>query len=290
MEPNRLDKLKRVIPRGIQPHLGALRRWRLALPARTLKQKQRLLDDPSLSVTERELLLKASSRIHYNDGMYKGDGDHYYKVGLSAIRNIESALELVGRDNPRIILDLPCGYGRVLRFLVHRFPAAKITACELDAEAVDFCVREFGASPAYSSPDLAQLSLPSRFDLIWCGSLITHLSEPKIAALLDFFRRHLPVDGLVVFTTQGDFVADRLPRHDFNYGLFDEQILSLVENYARSGIAYTDYPDREHYGLSLTSPGWIRNQIRQVGGLEQVYFRERGWDDHQDVYGFVRRD
>jgi len=52
-------------------------------------------------------------------------------------------------------------------------------------------------------------------------------------------------------------------------------------------LTYTDYPDRESYGIFLTSPAWVRQQARRAGRLREVYFKERGWDDHRDVYGFV---
>ncbi len=285
-----VQKLKRYFPRAFWPYLGAVRRFVRSLPPRTHLQKQRLLTDPSTPASERELLARASSRIHYDDGMYKGDGAHYFKVGLSALRSIEEALESAALKEVRKILDLPCGYGRVMRLLVHRFPRAEITACELERGAVEFCVRHFGAKPAYSSTDLDALSLGDEFDLIWCGSLFTHLSDAPMRALLRFFRRHLAPGGLLLFTTHGDFVARRLPTHDFDYGLADEQITALTARYPGEGFAYADYPDRENYGISLTSPAWVRARVEELGGMREVYSKERGWDERQDVYGFVRRD
>ena len=78
--------LKRVVPRRLHAPLGAGRRWLRTIPGRVERQKQRLLSDPALSANERELLRKVSSRIYQGDGMYHGDGSHYFKVGLSAIR------------------------------------------------------------------------------------------------------------------------------------------------------------------------------------------------------------
>lgn len=285
-----VQTLKRIVPAPLWPYLGAARRWVRSLPPRTRLQKQRLLKDPALAARERDLLGLSSSRIHHDDGMYKGDGAHYYRVGLSAIRCIEEALERSGPSEVRKILDLPCGYGRVLRLLVHRFPGAEITACELERGAVEFCARHFGARPSHSRSDLDALSLGAAFDLIWCGSLVTHLSAEPTLALLRFFRRHLAPGGLVLFTTHGDFVARRLPTRDFDYGLTGEQITRITARYAEAGYAYTDYPDREHYGISLTSPAWVRARVGEAGGLREVYFKDRGWDEHQDVYGFVRRD
>jgi hypothetical protein len=50
--------------------------------------------------------------------------------------------------------------------MVHRFPEAEITACELSSGAVEFCARTFGAQPAFSSLNLDEVSLGKEFDLI----------------------------------------------------------------------------------------------------------------------------
>lgn len=280
--------LKRFVPSALWPYLGAVRRWVRTAPPRPLLDKRRLLSDGSLSEGERTLLHKVSHRIYYNDGMYDGDGVHYFKVGLSAINCIDEALEAAGLKTLRTILDLPCGSGRVLRFLAQRFPEAEITACELAREPVEFCVRTFGALPAYSSLNLDEVSLGKKFDLIWCGSLVTHLNEAGITALLRLFQRHLDTGGLMIFTTHGDFVPGRILRRDFDYGLTPEQINRIGVSYPETGYGFEDYPGEKDYGVSLTSPEWIRACVQKLGGLREVYFKERGWDDHQDVFGFVR--
>src|SRR4030081_2351056 len=131
-----VQKLKRVVPRPFWPYLGAVRRWVRVIPPRPLLYKKRLLSDPSLTPGERELLNKVSSKIYYKDGMYNEDGTHYYKVGLSAIQCIDQALAQANLTEVRTILDLPSGSGRVLRFLLARFPDAKITACDIQRGAV----------------------------------------------------------------------------------------------------------------------------------------------------------
>jgi SAM-dependent methyltransferase len=285
---NATKKLRKIVPRLFWPYLGAARRFVRTRPARTESQRKKLLSDPTLAESERELLAKVSSRIYVGDGMYHGDGTHYFKVGLSAINCIDEALERATLNDRRTILDLPCGGGRVMRFLVQRFPNAEITACELEAGPVNFCVRTFGAKPAFSSRHLDQVSLGKEFDLIWCGSLVTHLNENGIVDLLRLFRRHLAQDGIMIFTTHGDFVTRRIPTRDFDYGLADDQIERIGVNYAQAGYGFEDYPGDEGYGVSLTSPEWIRARVRELGGLREVYFKERGWDNHQDVFGFVR--
>ena len=283
-----IQGIKRIVPRSFWPYLGAARRWVRAIPPRPRLQKQRLLSDPSLTKTERELLKNVSGKIYFNDGMYDGNGAHYFKVGLSAIHCIDEALARADLKAVRTILDLPCGSGRVMRFLRHRFPEAEITACELEAGPVEFCVRAFGAEPAFSSLNLDEVSLGKKFDLIWCGSLVTHLNERGIDALLRLFHRHLAASGIMIFTTNGDFVARTIPTRDFDYGLEQEQIDRIGIEYPQTGYGFEDYPGEKDYGVSLTSPEWIRTRVRAVGGLREVFFKEKGWDDHQDVFGFVR--
>jgi SAM-dependent methyltransferase len=265
-----------------------------ARPSRTRRQKERLLADASLAAWERGLLAGASDSIFFNDGMYTGDGAHYYRVGLSAIRCIDEALAAAGIKEVHSVLDLPSGGGRVLRFLTARFPGVKVTACDLQRDAVDFCAETLGAEPAYSAPDFDAVSLGARFDLVWCGSLVTHLDAASIESLLELFKRHLAPDGLLVFTTMGDYVARRLPTREFDYGLNDNQIPLITDEYARTGFGFSGYPQGSYdmasgCGVTLTSPGWVREQARRAGGLREVYFAARGWDDHQDVFGFVGR-
>ena len=292
---NHIQTLKCIVPSPLHPYLGAIRRRLRSLPARTRGQWQRLLEDPELSDKDRELLNQVESRISPGDGMYIGNGAHYFKVGLSAIACIEAAMDAAGLDIVRRALDLPCGHGRVLRFLVRRFPEAAFTASDLDHKGVDFCVRTFGVEGVYSKWQLSEFSLDHQFDLIWCGSLITHLDETGIRELLAFFTRHLVLGRLVIFTTHGERVIQRMLNGTFDYGIANENIPALIDSYRKNGFGFTDYPrtsdygvSAKGYGVSLTTPEWIRAEAEKLG-FNEVYFREHGWDDHQDVYGFVRQ-
>lgn len=280
--------LIKTLVRNIRPRLGTARRRLRSLPFRTRSQKDDLLHDTSLTEQQRRLLQQVESRISHNDGMYTGNGAQYFKVGLSAIECIEAALDAAALASVEQVLDLPCGHGRVLRFLVQRFPKAGFTASDLDRKGVDFCVQTFGAEGVYSQLDLSEFSLNHQFDLIWCGSLITHLDETSIQELLAFFTRHLLPRGLLVFTTHGERAIQKMLNRDFDYGIANQDISALIDSYRNSGFGFADYPNVSRYGVSLTRPDWIRAEMRKLD-LKEVYFREHGWDDHQDVYGFVRQ-
>ena len=162
----------------------------IAYPRRRIEiEKLQLLQNPDrYDPQDSELIKNVSADISYRDGMHTGNTSHYFRVGMSAIRCIDRALSQCSAPPVvKKILDLPSGYGRVLRFLVLRFPQAEITASELDKAAVDYCVKHFGAKGAYSEANLKTLSLGAKFDLIWCGSLITHLDRDAIGDVLEFF-------------------------------------------------------------------------------------------------------
>lgn len=282
--------LKRILPHTLRTRLGAVRRRARALSFRTAAQKRRLLADETLTASERELLAQVESRISPRDTMYVGDGAHYFKVGLSAVRALEEAMRRANLRAVGRVLDLPCGHGRVLRFLVRRFPRASFTACDLDRDGVDFCARAFGATPVYSKTDLDALSFDQPFDLIWCGSLITHLDAGQTRALFRLFARNLAPGGLLLFSAHGDFVARRMPAGEFDYMLTGEQVETITRRYAETGFGYEDYAGQGGYGVALTSPAWIRALLGETGGLKEVYFDERVWDEHHDIYGYVREE
>jgi SAM-dependent methyltransferase len=150
---------------------------------------------------EKTLLRGVDVTLHAHDGMYRPfEGRHYLSVGLSAMRCIEAGIA----DEPKRILDLPCGYGRVLRFLLERFPDAEIIASELNQEGLAFCGSRFAVSAVPSKADLSKVSITGAFDLIWCGSLLTHLPVSQAAEVLRFFCRHLSPGGTCIVTTQGE--------------------------------------------------------------------------------------
>jgi SAM-dependent methyltransferase len=122
------------------------------------------------SMTDRRIDgLKVASDISPNDHMFAGDESHYFGVGQSALDGIRCSLYAaqVPTDNVKRILDLPCGHGRILRYLRAAFPEAEIVACDLLRDAVDYCARSFGAIPVYSHEDPRKIPLPEgAFDLI----------------------------------------------------------------------------------------------------------------------------
>ncbi len=229
------------------------------------------------------------------DGMYDGRDGHYVSVGLSALRAIEDALDDAPTP-PQRILDLPCGHGRVTRVLRARFPEAAITVCDLDRGGVDFAAARFGARGVYSVEDFRALDFGESYDLIWVGSLVTHLPEQQTLRFLDCMARHMTPRSVLVVSSHGARVEARLRSWNYgldeahvearlrswNYGVAPEAVSGLLEDHARTGYGYRDYPGGRGYGVSLISREWVAETL-SGGPLRLHRYSEAAWDDHQDV-------
>lgn len=255
--------------------------------------KQLLMESNDLTNNEKEIIARVSLNVHYYDRMYKSGLDgasHYLSVGLSANHCIEQALLQQGRKSSiKKILDFPCGYGRVLRFLRAKFPDAEISGAEINHHGLNFCRRKFDIKTILSNKQLSDINLTHKFDLIWCGSLITHIDENAMSDLLKLFFKHLSDDGLCVFTSHGTYSAEQIKSQKNTYGLSLEAQKSILEDYNTIGHGFVNYKNVSGYGISLISQKRVIELAKKVGNWNLVMFKPRGWDTHHDVYAFEKR-
>jgi SAM-dependent methyltransferase len=259
--------------------------WRGNLTRFLARRSRATAPDPDATIEQ--AVIRDISPFEGMYGRYAGAAEHYAAVGRSALAAVRLAMLAAGKTDVENLLDLPCGHGRVLRYLKAAFPAARLTACDLDREGVDFCARTFGAVPVYSHGEPDRLRFPDRFDLVWCGSLLTHLPAERWRGFLQLFRSLLRPHGLLVFTTHGRLPAAWMGQGLVHYGLGGEAARRLVADYDQSGFAYADYPDANGYGMSLAAPRWVVSEVERLGTLRLVLHSEAAWDDHQDVVACV---
>ncbi|HWB51428.1 MAG TPA: class I SAM-dependent methyltransferase [Stellaceae bacterium] len=228
--------------------------------------------------------------------MYEGNDQHYYAVGRSASINITQALLArlnYGGDAAPVerVLDFGSGYGRVARYLRAMFPAAAIDVTELDARAVEWCIREFGCE------DMGADLPAGAYDLIWAGSVFTHLPEDSAIELLSKMKAGLKPNGLMVLTTIGRYALSnletfalqhKLENEFLSYNLTPAAAAKICSEYRATGFGYCDYPHQQGYGIALIGFDWfIRKFVDDE--IVQVMAQERAWDIHQDVVAFMRR-
>ena len=140
--------------------------------------------------------------IDLADEMWAGGKNWYFPVGESALMAIFVGLLSSRLTRVQSVLDLPCGHGRVARHLRAAFPAAEITFCDINRPGVDFCAREFAGCGISSHEELTNTPL-SLFDVIWVGSLFTHVSRDRTSRWLAYLAQHLSKNGILVATFHG---------------------------------------------------------------------------------------
>jgi len=224
--------------------------------------------------------LKADRTLALQDGMVAAENpEQYFDLGRRALELIQFSSVLCDKPHYPAILDLPCGHGRVLRWLRAHYQYAKITACDLDRDGVDFCAKQFGAAPVYSHADLRQLPFTAQFDLIWVGSLVTHLRQDRWLATLDCLVKWTNECGVIVLTTQGRTATSLLARGRKNVA---ENINkpALLEEFARTGFAYQRYFEsnaEEDYGFAVSSPEWLMRALQRYPNIIIRAYLEEAW-------------
>jgi SAM-dependent methyltransferase len=249
--------------------------------------------------------------------MWHTGQDWYFSVGESGLRVIELALRMSLLPEVTSILDLPCGHGRVGRFLRAAFPKAKMYFCDLDRSGVDFCVKTFGGIGVQSQLELTDVVLPT-VDVIWVGSLFTHVDISRTQRWLIYLANHLNPYGVLVATFHGQWSVEFQKKHPmidveswnailnsykntgFGYAPYritrtKRWLIYLAKNlksYKNTGFGYTPYRelDMGDYGISLTRPGVVCDLVSAIPGVRLAGYMERGWADNHDVVIITRND
>jgi hypothetical protein len=166
-----------------------------------------------------------------------------------------------------------------------RVPPDRITACDLDSDGVEFCAKEFGIEPLISKPDLTEVSFPRNYDLIWVGSLLTHLPVPTCVNVLDVLTSILEPAGLLVFTTHGESCLN-------NLGVYGPQFVDsgqvVRDHVDRFGAYFMSYPGQTNYGVTFLERRFVHQLASEqfASKIKSVYDVQRGWDNHQDVWAW----
>jgi SAM-dependent methyltransferase len=231
-----------------------------------------------------------NTEISDTDGMaLKGETarKHYFSVGASALNVINSVLALAQVNSPKTILDFGCGAGRVTRWLHAAFPQAAISGCDLREGDLAFVHNNLGASTWVSGTDVANLQQPSSLDLIWVGSVVTHLDEAAGEALVRKLAEWLKPGGLLIASLHGRTACTYGNSGKVKY-IRDDLWPRILIGYHANGYGYCDYPGQKGYGISLTSPEWVMSLAQRLEGTRLVYFGEAVWDGHHDIVALQR--
>lgn len=224
------------------------------------------------------------------DDMYLNNTSQYFQIGRGALTLIQHAGRMAGCKRIESILDLPCGHGRVARWLHTAYPTARLSVSDTQGPGVAFCIEQLGATGVQAAVDGRHWQrLPGPYDIIWCGSLLTHFDREQWVTHLRRFAERLTANGVLVFTTHGLAALDKLQCGEKDYGLLPAGIKDLDARTVVDGFGYVAYPDTPEYGISIAQPAWILELIARETDLRVLDIIEAAWDQHQDVVICTRR-
>jgi SAM-dependent methyltransferase len=224
-----------------------------------------------------------------DDQMWASGAPWYWSVGESGLLCVLHALTLSWTSRVARVLDLPCGHGRVARHLRAAFPQAELFACDLDRRGVDFCASRMRMRPIYSTPELVDAPIPGDLDVIWVGSLFTHVDEQRTTRWLSFLAERLAPHGVLVATFHGP--AARILQK--SHRMIDEASWARIEAMCEErGFGYAPYVELDlgDYGISLARPSKILELASALRGTRIAYYQERGWANNHDVLAIARTD
>lgn len=239
--------------------------------------------------------------ISPEDHMAFSGSDAYFRVTDSGAECILRGTEDAGLDRFEVgaVLDFGSGYGRVYRALPTLFPVAKCTALELIAPAARYCAETFGGDAVQSYEDLDRINLPRLYDVVWVGSVFTHLPEHRWKRLLTFLASNVRSGGVVIFTCHGErslahFESHIMPQLQL---LLPEDFARLKSNLPHTGFEYL--PAREQtaahsakigmnvtageYGFTFNSEQWVQDYISQFPEWDLVSYLPAAWAGNHDV-------
>jgi SAM-dependent methyltransferase len=148
-----------------------------------------------------------------------------------------------------------------------------LTACDINREAVDFCAANFDAAAVYSDDDPSKIPLQGRFDLIWVGSLFTHLDRTQWLDFFSFLADRTAPGGLLVFTTMGPLPSFSLR----TLGMWDDQIRDMLDGYARDGFGYSEYKWTSDWGLTICSREFVVGAIEAHAEMRLLGYEPGTW-------------
>jgi SAM-dependent methyltransferase len=159
------------------------------------------------------------------------------------------------------------------------FAGARVDVHDMVADGPAWCAEHFGCTVVGGEPEA------EAYDLIWLGSVFTHLNPDAAVALLNRLKRGLRLGGLLIFTSRGRYSAELVTNGVL--GLSEAKVQSMMEGYHKTGYGFADYEKHPGYGVSTVKPTWYTEHVTDSDFL-QVLLQEKGWTSNQDVQGFMR--
>lgn len=191
--------MPRLVHVRLYPLLAPLYWARRRLRLRRLREQDRreLAAHPDGSVPQADLRYDIVGPCTISE--FDADGRQRVADMERALRSIGVSLDRLGR-----ILDFGSGCGRVARILVERGLGERLSICDVNERAVEWCRDHLPLRQCVVNGELPPLPFEdASFDLVWCGSVFSHLDRRRQDRWLADLGRVLRPGGTLLASVHG---------------------------------------------------------------------------------------
>lgn len=190
-------------------------------------------------------------------GRYGGDVSGYLACGKRDVTDMARILERseFSVAHAKRVLELGCATGRMLRHLPELAPTAELWGVDISARHIQWCVENLTPTMQFATiTTIPHLPFEDRyFDLVFCGSVFTHIEDTQQSWLLESARVLRPFGRLYVT-------------------IHDEHTVQLLD---------TSHRDQELARLVREQPVYTHNKdnfnmiVMGRGAASQVFYSSR---------------
>lgn len=156
------------------------------------------------------------------------------------------------------VLDFGCSTGRVIRNLKSAYPVIHAYGCDPRQRSIELAARFVPEITWFVSNEAPPLPTLAVFDSIFAISVWSHFSEQRALEWFAEMRRHIAIDGRLIFTTHG-----RRSVYHFQHvkrSMPDDRALERLEAINSGSHHYRRYPSSEldtHWGMAFMTESWV---------------------------------
>jgi SAM-dependent methyltransferase len=179
---------------------------------------------------------------------------YYDELGRRAREDIVGVLPDGWSFEGKRVLDFGAGAGRTLRQFAPEAEQAEFWGCDIHDGSVQWMAENLTPPfQVFRNDEHPSLDQPDgRFDLIWCISVFTHLTDTWSAWLLEL-RRVLAPDGVLIVTFMGKGMSELIAGQPWDEERIGMNVLRRGQSWDAGGpmVLHSPWWIREHWGRAF---------------------------------------